>query len=320
MDIRLSAGISVATFYRCLHLGMHAILKCTSLSLHFPTSTIAQNALASNFACMSNRGSISGCVAAIDGWLCPIVTPRQSETASARLFFSGHYQTYGLNVQAACNSSCEFVEVCVTAPGGSNDIAAYRRTAMKGFVDNLPIGCYVVGDAAYICSEHLLTPFAGTQTVDKWKDSYNFHLSQCRITIECAFGILVAKWRIFKAPLTCRLQTRSEAIMCATRLHNFILRHEKPALFVADAFDTADTDDNGPIEDHQNNSKEDCDKNNFTDKDVDCTNVYLRSDQLVIDIPGNSVICTFLVDDLKRKGTLQPTYNIKRNKNNNSTT
>ncbi|KAE9161337.1 hypothetical protein PF002_g32397, partial [Phytophthora fragariae] len=33
------------------------------------------------------------------------------------------------------------------------------------------------------------------------RDNYNFHVSQLRIRIEMAFGLLVNKWRIFKQPL-----------------------------------------------------------------------------------------------------------------------
>ena len=45
-------------------------------------------------------------------------------------------------------------------------------------VTALPIGKYAVGDNAYVCSEHLLTPFFGKQGNDATKDSYNYYLSQ----------------------------------------------------------------------------------------------------------------------------------------------
>jgi hypothetical protein len=51
--------------------------------------------------------------------------------------------------------------VCIAAPGGSNDIAAFRKTPLAQSVNQLPLGKYIVGDNAYVCSESLLTPFAG---------------------------------------------------------------------------------------------------------------------------------------------------------------
>jgi hypothetical protein len=51
--------------------------------------------------------------------------------------------------------------VCIAAPGGSNDIAAFRKTPLAQSVNRLPLGKYIVGDNAYVCTESLLTPFAG---------------------------------------------------------------------------------------------------------------------------------------------------------------
>ena len=54
------------------------------------------------------------------------------------------------------------LSVCVLLhqPGGSNDIAAFRKTPLAQLVTQLPLGKYLVGDNAYVCSESLLTPFA----------------------------------------------------------------------------------------------------------------------------------------------------------------
>ena len=105
---------------------------------------------------------IDGCVACVDGLLLCIQTPSSSETGNVvKAFFSGHYQAYGINVQAACDSRCRFVSVCIAAPGGSNDIAAFRKTPLAATVTKLPLGKYIVGDNAYVCSESLLTPFSG---------------------------------------------------------------------------------------------------------------------------------------------------------------
>ena len=56
-------------------------------------------------------------------------------------------------------------------------------------IHRLPHGFYVLGDAAYACNNTLLTPFTGD--IDDQKRTYNFFLSQQRITVERAFGVLV---------------------------------------------------------------------------------------------------------------------------------
>jgi hypothetical protein len=67
------------------------------------------------------------------------------------------------------------------APGAANDIQAYRRTSLKEWVDGLPVNFYVVGDNAYILSEHLLTPFFGSDKSIEAHDTFNFYLLQLRI-------------------------------------------------------------------------------------------------------------------------------------------
>ena len=161
LDIRLSAGISTPSFFRIVHLCMDAILLCPELAFAFP-STVSEVRDASNaFRSISTNGIIDGCVGCIDGLLMKIQTPSRSKTGNVKSYFSGHYQTYGINVQAACDAKCRFISVCIAAPGGTNDIAAFRKCPLFQEVQSLPIGNYIIGDNAYVCTENILTPFSG---------------------------------------------------------------------------------------------------------------------------------------------------------------
>jgi hypothetical protein len=76
-------------------------------------------------------------------------------------------------VQAVCDSKCRFTSVSVAAPGGSNDIAAFCKTRLNSMLEELPIGKYIIGDNhAYICSEHVLTPFSRDQQNDARKNAF----------------------------------------------------------------------------------------------------------------------------------------------------
>ena len=161
LDIRISVGISIPSFYRVLHLCMDAILLCDEFEISFPSTETDLQAAADGFKSISSHGIIDGCVGCLDGILLKIQTPTSKEVGNVKSFFSGHYQTYGINVQAACDFHCCFISVCIAAPGGANDIAAFRKTPLYTIINKLPIGKYIIGDNAYICSENLLTPFSG---------------------------------------------------------------------------------------------------------------------------------------------------------------
>ena len=64
-------------------------------------------------------------------------------------------------------------------------------------------------------------PFKGI--VNKYDDAYNFYVSQLRITIERAFGVLLHRWAILRRPLTCPLRKVSMLVMCLCRLYNYCI-------------------------------------------------------------------------------------------------
>jgi hypothetical protein len=86
----------------------------------------------------------------------------------------------------------------------------------------LPDQYFLVGDNTYSHNK-ILIPFSGQQKQDESKRTYNFYLSQMRIRIEMAFGMLTSKWRIFKTKLENSVQTNANIIEVATRLHNFVI-------------------------------------------------------------------------------------------------
>ena len=56
-----------------------------------------------NFELLSPKSAIKGCVACLDEYLLQITVPSSSETDNVKAFFSGHFQTHGINVQAECD-------------------------------------------------------------------------------------------------------------------------------------------------------------------------------------------------------------------------
>jgi len=57
--------------------------------------------------------------------------PSSSDTGNFKAYFSGHYPNYRINVQAACDYKCRFVNAALAAPAEANDIAALRKTKIQ---------------------------------------------------------------------------------------------------------------------------------------------------------------------------------------------
>ena len=108
----------------------------------------------------------------------------------------------------------------VVAPGECGDQVAFERTPLWHCFCDLPAGYVLIGDAAYSVGESRLTSFTGGHRNDPTKDAFNFFLSQLRIRIEMAFGLLTNKWRILHSPLQTNLGHASDILMACARLHN----------------------------------------------------------------------------------------------------
>ncbi len=88
-------------------------------------------------------------------------TPPKSQLKNVRSFFSGYYQTYGVNVEAACNHQCRFQFIGAAGPGVMGDRDAIKHIELGKLIQNLP-GIYcAIGDCAYTASKSIILVFGG---------------------------------------------------------------------------------------------------------------------------------------------------------------
>jgi hypothetical protein len=233
-DIRLLAGVAKSTFFAYTHRGIDAILKCPHLNIQFPTNDAGLKEIAMEFQNKSSFGVLDGCIGALDGWLCRINVPLDRDTSNISAYFSGHYQCYGINIQAVCDSHSRFTYISCRSPGGTGDSRAFYGTALSNFIQNIPCGFYLVGDSAYTLSSSLLVPYTGSDKNRKENDVFNFYLSQLRIKIEQAFGLLVNKCRIFKKPIELNLRRIPFLVECCFQLHNFCINEREKEWFICE--------------------------------------------------------------------------------------
>ena len=226
-DIRHVFGTSITEAYNCVNCFLDAVIASEQLQIQLPKSADEVESIRKRFSKVSANGLMNGCVGAINGFFQKTNCPWKLEVWNTDAYFSGHYESYGLNCQAACDMRLRFLYFGVVAPGKTNDNVAYPRCEdMKKFIENLPLGLYVVGDAAYTLKENLLVPFTGSQKSDPDKDAFNFHLSQLRIRIEMTFGRFVRKFGILKRNLEGNLSGMSRILVACSRLHNYIIDHD----------------------------------------------------------------------------------------------
>lgn len=202
---------------------MDVLNKTSLLSITFPQTPDECTLAASGFRSISSNDAIDTCVSVVDGYHLCIQTPSKKEAKNVRSFFSGHYQTYGVNVQSACDHHCRFTFMAVAGPGVMGDRNAIQYCPLHDLIEKLPGLYHVIGDCAYTATEHLIPIFGGVEATRLHNDSFNYFASQLRIRIEMAFGMMVQKWGILQRPLRVNLKNVKHVVLVIARLHNYCI-------------------------------------------------------------------------------------------------
>jgi hypothetical protein len=109
----------------------------------------------------------------------------------------------------------------VIAPGTVSDQVAHEDTGLSNLIESLPPGLFIIAEAAYTLTEHVLVPFTGSNHLHKEKDAFNCFLSQLCVRIEMACGLLTTKWSILCCKLECSLKRNIDIIHACAILHNY---------------------------------------------------------------------------------------------------
>jgi len=93
--------------------------------------------------------------------------------------------------------------------------------------DKGPVLLYViVANEAFALKNYMMRPYCRNQNLDERKKIFNYRLSRARCVIESAFGILVAKWKIYRKPIIASLTLGRNIVKATCCLHNLIISCE----------------------------------------------------------------------------------------------
>ena len=134
----------------------------------------------------------------------------------------------------------------------------------EGFEDSLPY--FLLGVEISLLKTWLIRPFPGL--LDDSQSIFNYQLSRARRTIKNVFGILVARWRIFKRPIRALIETVQLIIEVCFSLHNYLQTTQLSSYTLQDFIDVEGFD--GAIKEGnwRNIIKHDSALNSFTKAQV----------------------------------------------------
>jgi hypothetical protein len=217
---------------------VEAVNNYPQFQITYPSSVVEQEKnVAGGFEKASSVG-FNVCAGSVDGILIWMQKPNVNEAkrvgVDQRKFLCGRKHKFGLNCQAVADVNGKILDISVVYGASAADCVAFEASDLHARLEDdlLQNGYVLFGDDAYLNSFFMATPYSNVSgnPNKKSKDNYNFFHSQLRIRVECAFGMLVARWGILRMTISNKITvTRTIALVdTLARLHNFCLEELNP--------------------------------------------------------------------------------------------
>nr|XP_023016277.1 protein ANTAGONIST OF LIKE HETEROCHROMATIN PROTEIN 1-like [Leptinotarsa decemlineata] len=178
------------------------------------------------------RWQFPKCVGAIDGKHVIIKAPPNSGSS-----YFNYKKTFSVVLMAIASANYQLIAVDIGSAGRFSDGGIFanspigRRLKTNSFhlPESSPMENYndinfpfvIVGDEAFPLMVNLMRPFP-RRSLNKENRVFNYRLSRARRVIENTFGILAARFRIYKRPLECKLESIDSIIKATCILHNYL--------------------------------------------------------------------------------------------------
>lgn len=177
------------------------------------------------------------CIGAIDGKHIRIRQPN----SSGSLFYN-YKNFFSIVLLGIVDANYCFISVDIGSYGSSSDSYAFKnsnfgqrlekgqlnlppKTQLPGDVNGPQLPFVLVGDEAFALSDNVLRPYA-RRNLTQAKRIFNYRLTRARRMVECAFGILANKWRIFHRPIDVYPEFCDSIIKACCVLHNYVRRRD----------------------------------------------------------------------------------------------
>lgn len=187
--------------------------------------------------------NMPNCLGSIDGKHIRIKCPKKS--GSAYYNYKGYFS---IVLMASADADGLFTFISVGDYGRNSDGRVVKSSgflraltenklnipppaALTNDENNSTFPMFFVGDEAFPLIKNIMRPYP-RRTLTNPKRIFNYRLSRARKSVECAFGMLVSKFRIFETQIDCEPDKVVHIVKAACVLHNFIRKHDGRFLHV----------------------------------------------------------------------------------------
>lgn len=156
--------------------------------------------------------------------------------------FYNYKNSHSIVLMALSDANYRFTVVDNGAEGRRSDGGIFQQSELRLQLEdnnlNLPkarciseenhfkLPYVIIGDEAFALTPYMLRPYPRKSNLNIQKRIFNYRLSRARRVVECAFGILTSKWRIFRRPIETNVSTAINIVQATICLHNFLITRD----------------------------------------------------------------------------------------------
>lgn len=180
------------------------------------------------------RTNFPNCLGAVDGKHIRLICPQFSGSN-----FYNYKTFYSIVLLAVVDSDYRFLAIDVGAYGKDSDSNIFNNWTFAKMLKqnqlNIPgltelpnaegvkLPHVFLGDEAFSLNTNFMRPYPRSSlTTNTQRRIFNYRLSRARRVVECAFGILSNKWRIFHTNMTIPPDFAMLVTKTACVLHNYV--------------------------------------------------------------------------------------------------
>ncbi|XP_060871321.1 uncharacterized protein LOC132945564 [Metopolophium dirhodum] len=173
------------------------------------------------------------CLGAVDGKHIAIRKPLLSGSS-----FYNYKQYFSIVLMATVDANYRFTTINVGSMGRFSDGNIFANSSLGKMLNsgslqlpepkplprqNTGTPYVFVGDEAFPLMSNLMRPYPRARVTGNYENKvFNYRLSRARQTVESSFGILTARFRVYKRPFECKLDTIDKVVLATIVLHNYL--------------------------------------------------------------------------------------------------
>ena len=159
----------------------------------------------------------------------------QAPAKSGFLFYN-YKKSFSIVLLAVCNTDYEFTLIDIGGAGRQSDRGVFSNSNLGYAIahdlldfpepenvndSDFKLPFVFVGDDGFPMRTNLVKPHSAFH-LDLKKIITNYRISRARRIIENTFGILAARFRIFRRPILASMETVESFTKCCVALHNYL--------------------------------------------------------------------------------------------------